>query len=35
VHKSSFGHHQVLAYGDHTKTLKGVARLFGVEYVEL
>jgi hypothetical protein len=35
VHKLSFGHHQVIAYGDHTRALEGAARLLGIQYLEI
>ncbi|MGB9764444.1 MAG: L-arabinose isomerase family protein [Candidatus Saccharicenans sp.] len=35
LHKLSFGHHQVMTYGDHTQALQGLAQLLGLQYLEI
>ncbi|MBC7364503.1 MAG: hypothetical protein H5U07_08200, partial [Candidatus Aminicenantes bacterium] len=35
VHKLSFGHHQVMTYGDHVQALKGFCQLLGLKFVEI
>ena len=35
VHKLSFGHHQVMTYGDHTRALEGFCQLLGLKFVEI